>query len=70
MRADPTVPVHLQPMLIAKHGRMNWPCEYAHRWFNYRGLGVVCSDEWGNHGCGEIRLRLDGRRSYRGRHRR
>ncbi|QWY84433.1 hypothetical protein SEA_KNOCKER_92 [Mycobacterium phage Knocker] len=68
LRIDPTVPVHQQPTFVVHRGRAPG-CRHFHAWFSYAN-GVHCSDRYGNHGCGELRIRLDGRRRYRGRHRR
>ena len=68
-RIDPTVPVHRQPTFVVNMGWRNVRRDHTHAWFSYLN-GVVCSADYGNHGCGRLLIRLDGRRRYRGRHRR
>jgi hypothetical protein len=56
---DPGVPVHRQQTFaVRQHGHDTW-----HEWFHYEN-GVECPH------CDTLPVRIDGRRRYRGRHRR
>ncbi|QHB37308.1 hypothetical protein I5G58_gp006 [Mycobacterium phage BirdsNest] len=64
-RIDPTVPVHRQPTMVASPGKLPG-CRHYHAWYSCLN-GVECA---GAGGCRRLLIRLDGRRRYRGRHRR
>lgn len=68
-RVDPTVPVHRQPTFVVDVGWRGVRRDHTHAWFMLHN-GVECSARYGNGGCGRLLVRLDGRRRYRGRHRR